>query len=111
MKIQLNSDKHISVSTKHSVRIEKKLQQKLKHFVKEITRIEVHLSDENSVKGGIDDKRCLLEARVAKIKPISTEHHASTIDQAVSGASEQLVNALRNRLEKIQSNNRQNKTV
>ena len=38
----------------------------LDRFSEQITRVEVHLSDENSDKKfGTDDKRCLLEARLA----------------------------------------------
>lgn len=107
MQIQLNSDKHIVGSPDLSAKIEQKLRQTLKHLASEVTRIEVHLSDENSIKGGINDKRCLLEARVAEMKPIATEHHAETIDQAVNGAAEQLARALKSAIEKAQSNNKQ----
>lgn len=111
MQIQLNSDKHIVGSPELYASIEQKLRQTLKHLANEVTRIEVHLNDENSIKGGIDDKRCLLEARVAKMKPISTEHHAETIDQAVAGAAEQLARALKSALEKEQSNNRNRESI
>jgi ribosome-associated translation inhibitor RaiA len=106
MQVQLNSDNHITGSPELCARIEQKLQQTLKHLANEVTRIEVHLNDENSIKGGADDKRCLLEARVAEMNPISTEHYAETIDQAINGAAEKLARALKSALEKAQSNKR-----
>lgn len=111
MQVQLNSDNHITGSPELCARIEQKLLQALKHLAKEVTRIEVHLNDENSSKGGVDDKRCLLEARVVEMNPISTEHHASTIDQAVNGAAEQLARAIKSALEKAQVNNRNRESI
>jgi hypothetical protein len=44
----------------------------LDRFSEQITRVEVHLSDQNSDKKfGNEDKRCLLEARLAGLQPIS----------------------------------------
>ena len=106
MKIQVNSDNHIVGSSELSARIEQKLRQTLKHLAKEITRVEVHLNDENSIKGGADDKKCLLEARIAGMNSIITEHSAGTIDQAVNGAAEQLARALKTAIEKVQANNK-----
>jgi Sigma 54 modulation protein / S30EA ribosomal protein len=111
MQIQLNSDNHIVGSPDLFAKIEQELRQRLKHLANEVTRIEVHLNDENSIKGGVDDKRCLLEARVVKMKPISVEHHADTIDQAVAGAAEQLARALKSALEKDLSNNRTRESI
>jgi hypothetical protein len=40
------------------------------------------------------------------MKPIAIKHHAETIDQAVSGAAEQLARALKSATEKAQYSNR-----
>lgn len=101
MQVQLNSDKNIVGSPGLQEHVQKLLEQELKHVAKEITRVEVHLNDENSAKSGGDDKRCLLEARVARMQPISVEHRASTIDLAINGAAEQLSRAVKSALEKI----------
>ena len=47
----------------------------------------MHLSDLNSAKRGIMDKRCLLEARPAGKKPVSTDHEDVTVEKAVKGAA------------------------
>lgn len=111
MQIQINTDNHIVGTPELSARIEQKLRQTLKYMEKEITRIEVHLNDVNSIKGGGDDKKCLLEARIAGMNPILTEHYADTIDQAVNGAAEQLARALKSALEKAQAGNKSRSTI
>ena len=100
MQVQLNSDKNIVGSPRLQEHVQKLLEQELKHLAKEITRVEVHLNDENSTKSGTDDKRCLLEARVARMQPISVEHRAATVDLAINGAAEQLSRAVKSALEK-----------
>lgn len=100
MQVQLNTNKSIVGSPGLQQHVQKLLEHELKHLAKEITRIEVHLNDESSLKSGADDKRCLLEARVAKLQPISVEHRASTIDLAINGAAEQLSHAIKSVLEK-----------
>jgi len=62
MQIQINSDKNIVMDTKLSGLIEADLHRVLDRFESHLTRVEVHLSDENSDKSGLRDKRCLLEA-------------------------------------------------
>jgi len=62
----------------------------LKHVGDRITRVEVHLGDENGAKGGVDDKRCVMEAHVTGRHAVAATHHAGTIDLAVRGAAESL---------------------
>ncbi len=103
MQVQLNSDKNIVGSPGLQDHVQKLLDQELKHLAKEITRIEVHLNDENNAKSGSGDKRCMMEARITRMQPISVEHRASTIDLALNGAAEQLSRAVRNALGKNDS--------
>jgi hypothetical protein len=56
--------------------------------------VELHLSDENGKKSGVDDKRCLMEARLAGLAPIAVSHNAATLTQAIDGAAAKLKRAL-----------------
>lgn len=94
MKIQLNTDSHIIASEALTAEIENKINSTLKRFSDRITRIEVHLSDLNSAKAGPDDKRCVIEARVAGLSPVSVSHEASTLSLAIDGARDRMANAL-----------------
>lgn len=94
MKIQLNTDSHIVGSEALTAEVETKINAALSRFSDRITRIEVHLSDLNSAKTGPEDKRCLIEARVAGLSPISVSAQASILSLAIDGAREKMVAAL-----------------
>jgi hypothetical protein len=61
----------------------------LSRYKERLTRVEVHLSDVNGPKGGIDC-RCALEARAAGRKPFAVTNDAGTPDAAVKGAVEKM---------------------
>ena len=95
MKIQINTDKNIPGHEALAHSVETILQQVLARFSEQITRVEVHLSDENSAtKAGLPDKRCLLEVRLSGRQPVSVSEQAKTVDQAVRGAAQKMVSSL-----------------
>ncbi|WP_299789393.1 HPF/RaiA family ribosome-associated protein [uncultured Shewanella sp.] len=101
MQIQINTDKNISGKGALAQSVEDILRSDLSHFSEQITRIEVHLSDENSLaKSGVTDKRCLLEVRLAGERPIAISEQAETVEEAVAGASQQMINLLETELDK-----------
>jgi ribosome-associated translation inhibitor RaiA len=63
MQVQVNTDKHIDGSTALTAHVEAVIERTLRHVRDHVTRVEVHLSDENAGKAGVADKRCLIEAR------------------------------------------------
>lgn len=93
MQIQLNTDRNIVGSEELASRVEIEVRASLGHFADRITRVEVHLNDLNSDKTG-NDKRCMMEARIAGRQPMSVTHEAPTVAQSVDGASEKLLRAL-----------------
>ena len=103
MQIQLNTDKNFVGSPELLASVESMLEQELKHVSDELTRIEVHLNDENSDKSGGADKRCLLEARPRGLPPIAAEHRASSVELAIRGAAEQLDRAVKSALGKLRA--------
>lgn len=95
MLIQVNTDSNIEGNTELVHQIESAVRDGLERFSEHVTRVEIHLSDENSEnKSGINDKRCLLEARLAGLQPISVSDQAATPEQAVDGAIEKLKRSL-----------------
>ncbi len=102
MHIQVNTDKNISGAEALAQSVEETLKHVLARFSDHITRLEVHLSDENSTsKSGVVDKRCLLEARLAGREPTSVSDLALTVDQAVNGAAHKMVSLLDSELGKL----------
>ncbi len=94
MLVQINTDNHVTVHEAFGSEIEALLNDKLSRFGTQITRIEVHLSDENSHKGGVQDKRCLLEARLEGMDPIVVTEMNDTLIQAINGAITKLKSAI-----------------
>jgi ribosome-associated translation inhibitor RaiA len=94
MKIQVNTDAHIEGHERLAAHVSATVEQALRRFVDHITRVEVHLSDENGDKSGPQDQRCMLEARLQGRQPVAVTEHAATQEQAVSGATQKLVRLL-----------------
>ncbi|WP_159023784.1 HPF/RaiA family ribosome-associated protein [Formosa sp. L2A11] len=90
MIIQLNTDKNIAGDERLESYLNTIIKEELSNFSDNITRIEVHLSDENSLKNGENDKRCMIEARLENRKPIAVTSNANTIEAAVNNALEKL---------------------
>jgi ribosome-associated translation inhibitor RaiA len=103
MQIQVNTDRHIHGGEDLHARVQGMVEDAVSHLSERITRIEVHLGDENSDKGGENDKRCMLEARMAGMQPIAVTHQAETLVQAIDGAAEKLERALEHALGKANS--------
>ena len=90
MQIQINSTNNIPMHAKLSGLIEADLHRVLGRFEDQLTRIEVHLSDENGDKSGpkgSPDKRCILEARPRHYPAVTVTNDSSDVQTAVSGAA------------------------
>ena len=94
MKIQFNTDRNIIGSEELRTSLTSIISEELSRFNDHITRLEVHLSDEDSNKNGVNDKRCMIEARLEGMKPIAVTNHADTQEQAVTGAVDKLKSSL-----------------
>ncbi len=90
MKIQVNTDVHIDGNAAFSAWVSTTLSEALARFSGHITRVEVHMGDENGSKGGQHDQRCMLEARLENRPPVAVTEHAATREQAVHGAAGKL---------------------
>jgi ribosome-associated translation inhibitor RaiA len=90
MQVQISTDHNIEGHEKLSAHVRGVVESALGHVGDHITRVEVHLSDENGPKSGQSDKRCMMEARLEGQHPIAVTHHAATPGQAVDGAADKL---------------------
>lgn len=90
MQVQVNTDNNITGSEALAGQVNGAVENALGHLSDHITRVEVHLSDENGGKSGVDDIRCLMEARLEGLQPISVSDQASSVGQAVDGAAGKL---------------------
>ena len=86
-----------------ALRAEAVVERILGHLAKHISRIEVHISDENGDKGGEHDKRCMMEARLDGHPPFAVTQEAQTFDLAIEGAAEKLKDSLDHILGRLHS--------
>jgi hypothetical protein len=103
MIIQFNTDKTINGDEKHRAYFIGLITEEFERFSDSITRIEVHLGDENGNKEGIGDIRCMLEARLKGRQPIAVTSHADTNDAAVSASIDKLKASLETILGKMRN--------
>ena len=90
MKIQFNTDKNIEGTEMLEKFVSEKIRSGLKYFDDKITRIEVHLSDSNADKGGIDDIQCKIEARVEGMQPVMVVSKSGSKEKAIDDAVDKI---------------------
>ena len=102
MQIQVNTSNGIDNKDKLERWADTELKEILSRFTDDVTRVEVHLSDENGDKTGGGDKRCTMEARLANHQPVAVSNHAATIDEAFRGAAGKLKRLIDNTLGRLE---------
>lgn len=101
MQVQVHADSSVKSNAILAQTVEEAVGNAVRRWTPRITRVEVHLSDINGQKGGADDKRCLLEARIGGLQPIAVTHQAGTLYDAVEGAADKLKKVLQSTMEKL----------
>ena len=101
MLIEVNTDNHIQGRADIAASVQSLVDSGLEHYRDRISRVEVHLADENSTKGGDRDVRCSLEARIEGLKPVGVSHFAGNVEEAVEGAVSRLESALEHSLGRL----------
>jgi ribosome-associated translation inhibitor RaiA len=106
MIIQINTDKNIKRHQVLAAYVRGIIDSALNRISDHITRIEVHLSDENGKKSGQNVKRCIIEARLEGRRPSAVSHEAATLHQAINGAVKKLTRMLESILGRLNEKKR-----
>lgn len=101
MQIEITTDHNIEFGTHLKDEVSTDVEARLARFRERLTRVEVHLADDNGAKSGPDDKKCAIEARAAGQKPVGVTHHAASLDAAWRGALHKLERLLDHRFGKL----------
>lgn len=94
MQIQVNAGARVGGGGALITTVTGMVETALGRFSAHVTRVEVHMSDENGARGGKEDKRCVLEARMEGRKPVAVVENAANMKEAVQGALDKLVRML-----------------
>jgi ribosome-associated translation inhibitor RaiA len=98
MQVKINTDHNIEGHDAQASYFAGEVENALSRISDHITRVEVHLADENADKSGQNDKRCVMEARQEGRQPIAVTHHAATLEKAVHGAADKLTRLIESRI-------------
>ena len=101
MKIQVNTDHNIEGTEALAERVNEVLVSALSRFSEQLTRVEVHLSEEHSHSHGKAAVRCMIEARLESRQPTAVTHVAGTVMHAVEGAADKLYRAIATTLDRL----------
>lgn len=100
MNIHVNTDNHIDGSAELITHVKSVVTDTLDRYSDRISRVEVHLNDENAHKNVGNDIRCMMEARLEGYPPVAVTERASNIHQAIDGAAEKLLAKLGSDIER-----------
>lgn len=103
MQIQVNTDNTIAGREDVVRFVESVITSKLGAVSSAITRVEVHLQDQNADKNGPDDKRCMVEVRLENRQPVSATNTADNLQSAVTGAVDKMRNILDSEIGKMRA--------
>jgi ribosome-associated translation inhibitor RaiA len=90
MQIQFNTDKTIEGGERHLNYFTPILTDSFRRFDSNITSLQIHVSDENGKKEGINDIQCLIEARLENMKPVAVKAQGKNVEVAVSSAIDKM---------------------
>ncbi|MHC5019363.1 MAG: HPF/RaiA family ribosome-associated protein [Planctomycetota bacterium] len=102
MQIDVTTDHTVEGSESFTAYVVDVVSAALRKFDRRITRLKVHLGDENGHKPGRDTKRCTMEVRVKGRRPTAATYHADTVPKAVDGAALKMRHALEHTFGKLE---------
>lgn len=102
MHVQVNAGSDVKTNETWQAEIGAIVSGTLDRFERQLTSVEVFISDENSrEKEGDADKRCVIEARLAGMKPIAVRTSAPTFEAAVTNCAEKMERTLESHLGRL----------
>jgi ribosome-associated translation inhibitor RaiA len=100
MKVEIHTDTRVEGTADAIAELTEVVEHGLARFKDRLTRVEVHLSDLNGPKGGID-RRCMIEARPASHQPVAVHHDSETDIEALHVAVDKMKRLLTTTFEKL----------
>jgi len=94
LNIQINTGHNIQGNEALITKFSSTIKSALIRMSDHITKVEVHLKDEDGDKKGKNDKRCMIEAHLEGRQPIAVTDRADTLNQALDGAIDKLINMM-----------------
>lgn len=93
MRFMFNNDNQTALSSATSQRVEALVEARLGRISDRLTRVEVHVSDVDGPRSGGEDKKWVVELRPNGMRPITATDQASTVERAVTAATDRALKA------------------
>lgn len=106
MQINVNTDNTINKHQGLDEHVDSVVRSSIGRFGDHVTRVDVHLSNENKEKKADGGNSCMLEARLAGVAPIVVHEHANDLHQAINNAGGKLARALDSAIGRLQDKQR-----
>lgn len=100
MIIDVHTDNHIRNTENLVTQVRGIVENALDIHALRLSRVIVHLGDENGARRSAGDKRCLLEARVESMPDLVITHHGDDLIPTLHAACEKMDRALSSALSK-----------
>lgn len=96
MLIKINTDQNIDGDSDFNEYTTSVIEKAFSRYEDQITRVEVHFSDENGPKGSdkVGDKRCMIETRMRGEQPLAVTEKAENLHKAIAGAVDKSMRAM-----------------
>jgi ribosome-associated translation inhibitor RaiA len=95
MQVHLHTDHHFEGHEAIAHHADSVVADALARFADQVTRVEAHIGDgEGHARSNPGGVRCMLEARLNGLPPITVTDHAATVHQAIGGAAGKLERAV-----------------
>jgi ribosome-associated translation inhibitor RaiA len=94
MNIQFNTGNNIDGSDRQSDYFSTLISEDLKRYDSQMTRLEVHLSDQDNSQHEKSEIKCTLEARLKNLNPIVVTNQGNSHEEAIKGAIQKLKKSL-----------------
>ncbi len=106
MQIIIHTDSTIDRHQGLDAHVQEVVKGAVTRFSEQITRVEVHLSDNKSQKSSDGDNRVMMEARVNGYQPVAINDHGPTLHQAIASGASKLERALDSALGRLHDKGR-----
>ena len=106
MQINVNTDNTIEKHQGLDEHVTAVVNSSIGRFAEQVTRVDVHLSNENKEKHADGGNYCMMEARVSGYQPIVVHEHSTELHQSIKNAGGKLARALDSALGRLADKNK-----
>lgn len=106
MQINVNTDNTINKHQGLDEHVDTVVRSSIGRFGDHVTRVDVHLTNENKEKKADGGNGCMMEARVSGYTPVVVHEHANDLHQAINNAGGKLARALDSAIGRLQDKNK-----